>query len=205
MKKAELIPVIHMTSLEQVFKNVETCIKCGIKKVFLINHVVTAFEVLDAARKVKSKYPDLWVGINLLGLSTSAAMALSESVDGLWVDGTISIHDIREFKGLLFGGLAFKYQKQPKDLQQACLDATFTTDVATTSGPGTGKAASVEKIKDIRYYLGSHPMAIASGISAENADDYSEIAEYFLVASSITDSNEMLIEEKLVELKAKLT
>ena len=48
-------------------------------------------------------------------------------------------------------------------------------------------------------------MAIASGISAENADDYSEIAEYFLVASSITDSNEMLIEEKLVELKAKLT
>ena len=206
--KAELIPVIHMTSLAQVHKNVELCVKCGIKKVFLINHVVSAYECLDAARSVKEKYPELWVGINLLGLPTLSAIALDDpAVDGLWCDGTITMQEstMRFFKGMLFGGLAFKYQAQPKDLEQACIDATFTSDVATTSGPGTGKAATIEKIKTIREYLGSHPMAIASGVSAENVDNYSELADYLLVASSITDKNEMLIEEKLVELKSKLS
>ena len=49
-------------------------------------------------------------------------------------------------------------------------------------------------------------MAIASGISAENINQYKDIVDYLLVASSITtsDRSEMIIKDKLIELKSKL-
>lgn len=47
-------------------------------------------------------------------------------------------------------------------------------------------------------------MAIASGVSIENIDSYKGIVDYLLVASSITDRNEMIIKDKLVQLKSKL-
>ena len=194
-----------MINIEQVFANVETCVNNGIKKVFLINHVVSAQDVLSAAKDVKSEYPELWVGINLLGTPTTSVICLPNVVDGIWCDGTLTKEDanFRSFKGMLFGGLAFKYQRQPSDLEEACKNAALTTDVATTSGPGTGKAATITKIETIREYLGTHPMAIASGVSADNVEKYMYLADYLLVASSIT-KDEMIIEEKLIELINKL-
>lgn len=202
--KTEIIPVIHMLNATQVFANVETCIKCGIEKVFLINHAVGKDDLIRCAYSVKHKNPSLWVGVNILGEPANWLIGCELNVDGLWCDESISPNEDRHFMGMLFGGLAFKYQPQPKDLKLACEEAKLTTDVATTSGPGTGKAADVEKIKLIREYLGDHPMAIASGISAENIHNYKGIADYLLVASSITDKDEMIIENKLIELKSKL-
>lgn len=204
----ELIPVIHMLNDEQVFLNVELCHQVGIKKVFLINHVVSVQDLLYCADKVKSKYPDMWVGVNMLGVSTEDALSNPlTGIDGLWCDASISVEDakrVRKFKGLFFGGLAFKYQPQPTDLESACNEAKLATDVACTSGTGTGKAPTTVKINTIRNYLGSHPMAIASGVSIENIDSYKGIVDYLLVASSITDRNEMIIKDKLVQLKSKL-
>jgi len=205
--KTELIPVIHMINKNQVLTNVDTCIECGIKKVFLINHVVSVDDLLDCAEMVKKKYPNLWVGVNMLGVTTEDALLLDSNIDGLWCDATISPSDIkkyRRFKGMFFGGLAFKYQPQPTDLESACEEAKFATDIATTSGPGTGKAADLQKIKTIREYLGLHPMAIASGVSVDNISNYNGLANYLLVASSITSKSEMIIKDKLVELKTLL-
>ncbi len=206
--KSEIIPVIHVVSREQVLSNVATCVKCGIQKIFLINHVVAVEELIMCAYIVKIKYMDLWIGINMLGMDpvNALSMQLPSIIKGLWMDETVDFpkNRVRSFKGMVFGGLAFKYQPQPLDLVKACEVARVQTDVATTSGPGTGKAANVEKIKLLREYLGDHPMAIASGISAENIHNYKGLADYLLVASSITDKNEMIIEEKLMELKSKL-
>ncbi|MCK9446457.1 hypothetical protein M0Q50_06160 [bacterium] len=205
--KTEIIPVIHMLNQNQVLTNVKTCIECGIKKIFLINHQVSEEELIDCANRVKQEYTNLWIGINILGISTESAINKNLPFDGLWCDATISSEDskkYRNFKGMFFGGLSFKYQPQPKDLKIACDDATLSTDVATTSGVGTGKAANVDKIKTIREYLGNHPMAIASGVSSENIHNYKDIVDYLLVASSITSSNEMIYKEKLMELLLKL-
>lgn len=143
----------------------------------------------------------------MLGSTTEDALASEITVDGLWCDATISpqrAKEYRNFRGMFFGGLAFKYQPQPSDLKLACEEATLATDVATTSGVGTGRPADVQKIKDIRKFLGDHPMAIASGVSAQNIDNYKGLADYLLVASSITSSSEMIIKDKLIELKGKL-
>lgn len=201
--KTELIPVIHKLSNDQVFKNVEVCMNNGIKKVFLIDHTGnTPDELLETADFVRIKF-GIWTGVNMLGLSTSQCLSMTIPVDGLWCDASISSDEaksVREFKGLFFGGLAFKYQPQPTDLKAACEDAILATDVATTSGPGTGKPASPSKIQALREYLGSHPLAIASGVNSENILLYKDIANYLLVASSITNEHELIVVNKLKEL-----
>jgi hypothetical protein len=206
--KTEIIPVIHMIDEDQVLDNIDLCKYVGINKVFLINHIVGVDELLKCAYRVKQEYSDIWVGINMLGVSTEIALSLPLSkIDALWCDASISAEkakEVRKFEGLFFGGLAFKYQPQPTDLESACKEAIIATDIACTSGSGTGKAATVPKIRTIREYLGDHPMAIASGVSVENILSYKGLANYLLVASSITDKNEMIIKEKLIELNNKL-
>ncbi len=207
--KTEIIPVIHMLNEEQVFKNVETCLECGIKKVFIINHNVSVKDLLSCARKVKEKHPTLWVGINILGVHLGHKLSYAlPRIDALWCDETITTEQYYLWKTSdckLFGGLAFKYQPQPSDLKSACDMAKVSTDVATTSGTGTGTPANLKKIEDIRKYLGEHPMAIASGVSVDNILDYAGIADYLLVATSITYfQNELIIKEKLSELILKL-
>jgi hypothetical protein len=151
--KTEIIPVIHMQNENQVSTNIKICVECGIKKVFIINHVVSIGDLIKCALKVKQENPDLWVGINMLGQSVEISLGLGLiGIDGIWCDETITLEakKYRNFNGMVFGGLAFKYQPQPSDLKSACEEAILSTDVATTSGSGTGKAADVEKIKVIR-------------------------------------------------------
>jgi predicted TIM-barrel enzyme len=61
-------------------------------------------------------------------------------------------------------------------------------DVVTTSGPGTGHAAEVEKIRRMKQALADAPLAIASGIAPENVGHYLPYADAFLVATGISRS-----------------
>jgi hypothetical protein len=198
----ELIPVIHMINENQVLTNVETCLSCGIEKVFIINHQTTSEELIKCAKRVKDTYPTLWVGINMLDKYVEDAILYEFDFDGLWCDQSIKLEDYkyRKFKGMLFTGLAFKYQPQPKDIELACKESILTSDVSTTSGPGTGKAADINKILELRNHLVEHPMAIASGVSVDNIENYKGVVDYLLVASSITSASEIIYKDKLLEL-----
>lgn len=204
--KTELIPVIHMINQNQVLTNVKTCVSSGIKKVFLINHRSSNYELIKCANKVKELYPDLWIGLNMLDVKAKDAILYEFDFDALWCDESINQEDYnyRKFKGLLFSGLAFKYQPQPSDLKLACQESIVTSDVSTTSGPATGKEADINKILQLREYLGDHPMAIASGVNLNNIESYKGVVDYLLVASSITSKSEIIQEDKLIELLKKL-
>ena len=67
----------------------------------------------------------------------------------------------------------------------ARLAAKFT-DVVTTSGSATGVAANVKKISDMREGCGSIAMALASGVTPENASQYATLVDAFLVATGIS-------------------
>jgi hypothetical protein len=204
--KTELIPVIHMVNQNQVMTNVKTCVESGVQKIFIINHQTTSNELISCANKVKETYPNLWIGLNMLDVQAKDGILYEFDFDGLWCDQSIKPDDYkwRKFKGMLFSGLAFKYQPQPKDLQLACQESILTSDVSTTSGSGTGKAADISKILQIREYLGNHPMAIASGVNQDNIYLYKGVVDYLLVASSITSKGEIIYKDKLEELLNKL-
>jgi predicted TIM-barrel enzyme len=129
--------------------------------------------------------------------------AVSGKVSGVWVDNA-GVEEAQEQQPyaervlaaraarvpgcLYFGGVAFKYQRPVEDLEAACQVAARYRDVVTTSGPGTGHAAEVEKIRRMKQALGGTPLGIASGITPENVGDYLPHADCLLVATGISRS-----------------
>jgi predicted TIM-barrel enzyme len=87
---------------------------------------------------------------------------------------------------MYFGGVAFKYQRHVEAVGHAARIASRYMDVVTTSGPGTGRAAEVEKIFTMKEALGDFTLAIASGITPENVTAYLPYADCFLVATGIS-------------------
>lgn len=141
--------------------------------------------------------------LTAFGLSPDQVVgAVSPKVGGVWVDNAGIEEDredqpyadrvlaVREAAApgcLYFGGVAFKYQRNVEDLEAACRVAARYMDVVTTSGPGTGQAAEVEKIRRMKLAL-EIPLAIASGITTENVSEFLPHADSFLVATGISRS-----------------
>lgn len=210
--KPTIIPVIHIKTIPQVRANITTCLKHGVDKVFLIGtkNVISSFEM------VKEEF-NIWTGINFLHQnnmhSLDSISSLKYPIDALWSDNcdvdfnmerAIEFNENRSKFGFqYFGGVEFKYQPKPDEsnLMKIYDDAQRLVDVITTSGPGTDQAIDVQKLQRSRTLSKDHPLAVASGISSDNIKWISKYANYFLVASSITDyRTELIIENKLIEL-----
>jgi hypothetical protein len=172
-----ILPVIHVDSLEQAMRNTEVARNAGADGAFLINHHMGDDELLSIHAEVAALHPDWWLGVNCLGFSAERVSAtVSNSVSGIWTDDAyiderkaaqpaaeevLAKQKSRGWRGLYFGGVAFKYQRSVDDLETACRTAAQYMDVVTTSGPGTGRAADVEKIRVMKQALGTQPLAIA--------------------------------------------
>lgn len=204
MKKTipSFIPVIHPISAHAAGYSTACAVENGADGIFLINQGMDLDDVLALSVALKEKNPDLWVGINLLGepLETVLFYAFLYKLDGIWTDNAhIEENEqqqivaqrfkdkIEPWEGLYFGGVAFKHQRKVafNDLAKAASIAKDYMDVVTTSGPGTGIAADLEHVKEVRKGLGDHPMGIASGITPENIDQYLPYVDSFLVATGI--------------------
>jgi hypothetical protein len=140
---------------------------------------------------------------------------ISPRVAGVWVDDARVREDLPEqvdaaalararaasgSAALYFGGVAFKYQRPVEDVARAARIAAGYMDVVTTSGPGTGHAADVAKIRAMKAALGPTPLAIASGITPDNVGEYLPVADCFLVATGISSSFDELSAAKVAAL-----
>jgi predicted TIM-barrel enzyme len=204
-----LLPVVHPIGREEALASIRIAHDLGIKGVFLIDQGMTERDVLALVGSVRDRYPSLWIGLNLLSRTPADALTVMQtariSVDGLWSDnagieeGRVmgSTHPAAEtfnfmrrsthWNGLYFGGVAFKYQREvaAEDLGAAAEMSLPYVDVLCTSGPGTGYAADVEKVRALRAGLGDHAMALASGVTPENVRIYLPYVQAFLVGTGI--------------------
>ena len=199
----DVLPVIHVETLDQALRNAAIARRLGCDGVFLINHHIRSPQFLPIVRGVLDEFPGWWVGVNCLDLEPEETVArVDPRVAGIWADNAkidehsptqagaerfVQDRTEQKWNGLYFGGVAFKYQKPVADPELAAKIAVNYIDVVTTSGPGTGKAAATEKIAAMRRGLGEAPLAIASGITPENVGDYLDLANCFLVATGISD------------------
>lgn len=210
MKK--FTPVIHVHTLEQTIKNIDICINANVYGVFLINHRINFKKFNEIIKSVREKYPNLWIGVNVLGdqdfgESPSLVLPSLPEIQGYWIDNprliegqetqdlTVSLKDTLKFhhpKALLFGGVAFKYQVQPNNLEEMTSLATNYIDIITTTGDRTGSPADVIKIRRMYKASNGHPMAIASGIDINNVKEYLPLIDWFLVATQISYDHENL-------------
>jgi len=203
-----ILPVIHVSSLYQAAHNTELARAAGADGVFLINHSMSATQLLSIHERVRRKHEGFWIGVNCLGVTANKVFELvSLDVAGVWTDNAGIREDEEEqpyaeqvvkartraqWQGIYFGGVAFKYQRHVNDLARAAQVAADYMDVVATSGPGTGQSADIAKIRTMKEALGDFPLAIASGITPENVAEYLPVADCFLVATGISRSFEEL-------------
>jgi predicted TIM-barrel enzyme len=194
--------MIHATSTKQVLRNASIAHDAGADGVFLINHGMSDNELLQIHKRAVVTFPQWWVGVNCLGLCPEDVFPIvSDKVAGVWVDNAliqeehptqpdaervITVQQQYRWRRIYFGGGAFKYQRTVRDLAKAARIASRYIDVVTTSGPGTGQAAALEKIQVMKEALDDFPLAIASGITPENAVQYLPWADCVLVATGIS-------------------
>lgn len=211
-----LLPVVHPVTEIDATNSIDLAVEAGCSGLFLINQGMSSVGVLSLARRTKEEHPHLWVGLNLLGHPLEEAYAEIAGLDGMWVDRTevtvTGIHGLpehslkREGHPTLFGGVAFKYQAPVADeyLERTAEIASMYVDVVTTSGPGTGKPASVEKIEKMKRGVGAKALGLASGVDLDNVSMYLPYVSAFLVGTGIEESFGILDLRKVQELRVAI-
>lgn len=214
-----VLPVIHVETEKQTLQNAEIAQKEGADGVFLISMRGMPHSQLARVHEGLRKECDtLWIGVNYLDLQAEQTFSRLKGIPGVWTDNAqidekdpiqMNANLIAEsrrrsgWKGLYFGGVAFKGQKPVQDIEKAAKIAKKYMDVVTTSGSGTGFAPEWEKIALMKDAIGEHPLGIASGISPENVHEYLDIADCFLVASSLLEpGREVFIPSRVRDLIA---
>lgn len=196
-----LLPVIHFSGLSNAMKSVETAVEAGAGGVMLINQGCTSEDSMMFARFVAISFPELWIGMNLLGATPAYSMTrfmdAGLKLGGLWSDASddmVGAKVMTGWRGLTFGGLAFKHQPRvaPGMLAVETARCSELSDVPTTSGDRTGIPASVDKVKAIHAAMGGHSLGLASGVTPENVRQYLPYCDAFLVATGIERSYGML-------------
>lgn len=205
-----VIPVIHVLDEEQTARNIELAANTGASGVFLINHDFPVEPFLPIVRAIRNRYPGIWMGLNFLAVTGEHAFpVLGElqtagcSIDAYWADDACidesaplenqseanRIKQVREasgWQGLYLGGTCFKKQREvkPENYGLSAELATHFMDAVCTSGLATGIEADTDKIKTFRESIGDHVLALASGITPDNAQAYADV-DCFMVATGI--------------------
>ena len=211
-----VLPVIHVRDAAQAGRNVAIAIEAGAQGVFLINHDFAHEELVPILGEVRARFPSLWLGVNFLAATGRDAFpvlgrleAQGVEIDACWADdaridervpadGQTEAREVaaaREasgWTGLYFGGTAFKKQRPvaPADHETAARTAAAWMDAVTTSGVATGRAADRAKIAAFRRGCGDAPLALASGVTPDNAADYAADVDAMLVATGINRSGD---------------
>ena len=205
-----VLPVIHVLDTPRTLRNIREIIGAGAAGCFLINHDFEPEQFIPIIREVRQRHPYLWMGVNFLGVTGKKAFpklgALLQDgteLDGYWADDAridefgenteaeeiARIYRESGWEGLYFGGTCFKKQREvdPAHYGDAAREACAFMDVITTSGVATGKEADTGKITTFRSAIGDRPLALASGITPENARQYADV-DCFMVATGINET-----------------
>ena len=208
-----ILPVIHVIDHDQTSDNIKILIDLKISGCFLINHNFGINSFLPIIKSIRAQYPDFWIGINFLAVTGIEAFPILSKlkkegfpIDAYWADDARIderrvnqdeakvISQVRQdsvWRGLYFGGTAFKKQRLVNSgkYTTAAKIASKYMDVVTTSGVATGEAANLDKIAAFRSALPNSPLALASGITAENVSKYLMV-DCFMVATGINFTND---------------
>lgn len=202
-------PVIHVLDLRQALDNIGQAMRLGAPGIFLINHDFPVDRFLPILRAARKECPDVWLGVNFLAQHGRVAFPILGrlategcQIDAYWADDAClderlpiqteaeaiaAVRAASGWQGMYFGGVSFKKQRpvDPGLNEHSARLALPFMDVVTTSGIATGHPADTTKITDFRRGLGRAPLAIASGVTPDNAASYAADVDCFLVATGI--------------------
>lgn len=200
MNKPSLRLVVHHRDRETSFAQAQLAADAGADGVFLIAHSGGDAELPWLGAELVRAFPTLRVGVNLLSVDPLDAFALAVaarlhavwwdhlevSSSGLTLTGQRLADLVRASPDIeAFASVAFKYQAPDPDPPAAARIARTAGMIPTTSGPATGVAPKPAKIQDMSREAGGQ-LAIASGITPENAAGYLPWCSHLLVATGVS-------------------
>lgn len=210
MARPKIFPVVHVHGTQLALEQSSLALSAGADGIFLIDHgVVGLAGLIEAYEVVRAAFQGAFLGLNLLNggpVEAFRALAIAEAQglltslpNAVWVDdlrasAALTLLDdlptlMNGRRPLLYGGVAFKYTPTFIDVPSVAAaelqDLLAYTDVPTTSGAGTGRAPAPAKLRVMKQVVGLRSLAVASGLSADNLDDYIGTVDDILVASSI--------------------
>lgn len=209
------IPVIHYAGTAECLESIRTAKRAGADGVCLIDQGIGWRDLRGMLPAIRRELSSLPLGLNLLGAPPRAyrpgqAWAI-DYADFHWTDHRTAF--ALDLKAPWFGGVAFKTEGHtpPEQYPEHVAEALYQgVTVAVTSGPGTGHAAPVEKVRAIRQCLDTEAprrdaapiLGLASGVTVDNAADYLPWVDVWLVASGIERSFGVLDPERTERLAA---
>lgn len=219
--------VVDVTSPEQAAEWAGVALGADLDGVFLISHARDDGVLVDAVRHVRDVFPQSFLGVNVIGRSPADSLglltmtAVAAAVDALWTDNAgLDLDDVdfrarafdaarsaASWSGVQFGGVAFKYQPavDPQTLAALTRRAARHVDVVTTSGSGTGQAIDSEKLATMLTALDGHPLALASGVTADNAGEVKGAVDHILVSTGIRGKDGLFDVERIRALRLALS
>jgi hypothetical protein len=214
----EIWPVIHLSTPDLAYRNAELAAACGCSGVFVIHMDGRDDEIDAVAVEIKARIPALKVGANYLTLPAHQALkrSITLGLDATWADAPgVRSDRINEAmqqalkpllhahpQHLFFGSVAFKYQPVDADPPAAARNALALGMIPTTSGTATGVAAESSKLEAMRAAIGDAPLAVASGMTADNANELGRFLTHILVSTGISKSFHEFDEQSLRRLVA---
>ncbi len=195
----KIIPVIHHVDTNLTLEQAKIISDSKSFGIFLISMIGDNEDLPMLAKAIKSRYPNLKLGTNLLGKTAleTVKINLDFELDMSWSDDPIvhgdkispeanAISNLIKNKHLFFNSVAFKYQKEDPNPKQATLNSYNLGFIPTTSGQATGKAADMGKISNMASVLEQRTLSIASGLTPQNVGEYIPYVEYGLVSTGIS-------------------
>lgn len=196
-----IYPVIHHLNLATTQDQTNLAIQAGANGVFLIDHAGRNNALALVLPRLCPLPEDFKLGVNFLGLQNTNAydLALDSGADMIWFDSPgirdgklvqegqrLQEHAARRGATLeVFASVAFKHQPEDEDAAgsvEAALDVEW---VPVTSGPATGSAPSIAKMKDMSCG-GKLTLGVASGMAVDNVSWYVPWVTHFLVATGVS-------------------
>lgn len=222
--RTKLIAVIHHHNDELSLENARMADAAGFDGVSLI-HMQGLDELIDRpAVRIKREFPELRVIANRL--TTPPELVVSRDtalgLDGSWVDnpgvsseGCAPVSEVfneafstarrNHHNYLFFGSVAFKTQQPEPSNDHAALAASKAAGfgwIPTTSGPATGVAPDLQKLRTMRHRIPNVDFAVASGVTPENAADISLFVDWIFVSTGISKDFHTFDPDKMRKVRA---
>lgn len=203
----KLIAVIHHRDDETSLANARLAAEIAYDGVCYI-HMEGRDDLIEAAAlATKAEFPRMLVITNRLSMHPTD-MILRDAklgLDGSWCDNpgvssagatnlahaiNDTLSQVRASKPdfLFFGSVAFKTQRHEPDPAAAALNSKALGWITTTSGTATGVAPDEAKLATMKAALENGELAVASGITPDNADTLARHVDWVLVSTGISKS-----------------
>lgn len=209
--RPQVYPVIHYLSDSVAIEQATIAHNCGANGIFLISHAGQDDCLAPLGLVIKKRF-HYKVGINYLtdGVMLAIDDAKTYGLDMVWSDtcGVSSKgfeplayrieEEIKNSTIEFFGSVAFKYQSYEAQPAKAANNARKLGFIPTTSGQATGHAPDVDKI------ISMAPVAIASGMTAENINIFKPYLSHVLVSTGVSLDDHHFCSEKLTKFMSQI-